>query len=96
MMMRFLLHDDDGDEPVCVCGLRQILVVHGIGQAMKRVELGVTQLKGIVECCDVMRSNTEEINRPEDSSGPTDTCASTTDDDDDDVRGVAGDDDDES
>jgi hypothetical protein len=58
-----------------LCG--QILVVHGIGQAMKRVELGVTQLKGIVECCDVMRSNTEEINRPEDSSaGPTDTSAS--------------------
>jgi hypothetical protein len=70
---------------------QQVLVVHGIGQAMKRVELGecvsvrlrlgagewkegtknvltipkqntgVTQLKSIVECCDTMRSNTEEI-----------------------------------
>lgn len=40
-----------------------MLVVHGIGQAMKRVELGVTQLRSIVECCDMMRNNTDEIDK---------------------------------
>jgi len=50
-------------------GLFQVLVVHGIGQAFKRVELGVAQLKSIIECCDLMRSNTEEINRVDEPGG---------------------------
>ena len=45
-------------------------MVHGIGQAMKRVELGVTQLKSIVECCDTMRSNTEEIDLQQQQTPP--------------------------
>lgn len=46
----------------------QVLVIHGIGQAFKRVELGVTQLKSIVECCELMRVNTDEINRLEETA----------------------------
>lgn len=54
----------------------QVLVVHGIGQAMKRVELGVTQLKSIVECCDTMRSNTEEIDLQQQQQPPQQSSSS--------------------
>lgn len=58
-------------ELTCGHGVGQVLVVHGIGQAMKRVELGVTQLRSIVECCDIMRNNTDEIAKQADGDTTT-------------------------
>lgn len=37
-----------------------VLVVHGIGDALMSVDLGVVQLRSLVECCDTMRDHHEE------------------------------------
>lgn len=38
-----------------------VLVVHGIGDALMSVDLGVVQLQSLVECCDTMRDHHEEV-----------------------------------
>lgn len=38
-----------------------VLVVHGIGDALMSVDLGVVQLRSLVECCDTMRAHHEEV-----------------------------------
>jgi len=40
-----------------------VLVVHGIGDALMSVDLGVVQLRSLVECCDTMRAHHEEVRR---------------------------------
>ena len=40
-----------------------MLVVHGIGDALMSVDLGVVQLRSLVECCDTMRAHHEEVRR---------------------------------
>ncbi|CAN0430615.1 unnamed protein product, partial [Hapterophycus canaliculatus] len=45
-----------------------VLVVHGIGDALMSVDLGVVQLRSLVECCDTMRAHHEEVSR----GGPAD------------------------
>jgi hypothetical protein len=44
--------DDDLEEPV----EHLILVVHGIGDALSTMDLGVVQLKSLIDCCDSLRS----------------------------------------
>lgn len=38
-----------------------VLVVHGIGDALMSVDLGVVQLRSLVECCHTMRAHHEEV-----------------------------------
>lgn len=38
-----------------------VLVIHGIGDALMSMDLGVVQLKSLVECCDTLRSHHEEV-----------------------------------
>ena len=38
-----------------------VLVVHGIGDALMSVDLGVVQLRSLVECCDTMRAHHDEV-----------------------------------
>ncbi|CAN0563859.1 unnamed protein product, partial [Ectocarpus sp. 12 AP-2014] len=38
-----------------------VLVVHGIGDALMSVDLGMVQLRSLVECCDTMRAHHEEV-----------------------------------
>lgn len=38
-----------------------MLVVHGIGDALMSVDLGVVQLQSLVACCDTMRAHHEEV-----------------------------------
>lgn len=38
-----------------------VLVVHGIGDALMSVDLGVVQLRSLVECCDTLRAHHEEV-----------------------------------
>ncbi|CAM9341264.1 unnamed protein product [Chrysoparadoxa australica] len=38
-----------------------VLVVHGIGDALTKVDLGMVQLRSLIECCDMMRDNHAEV-----------------------------------
>lgn len=49
--------DDDLNEHV----EHLVLVVHGIGDALMSVDLGVVQLGSLVECCDTMRAHHQEV-----------------------------------
>lgn len=49
--------DDDLDDHV----EHLVLVVHGIGDALMSVDLGVVQLGSLVECCDTMRAHHQEV-----------------------------------
>lgn len=45
-----------------------VLVVHGIGDALMSVDLGVVQLRSLVECCDTMRAHHEEVRQEGEAS----------------------------
>lgn len=45
-----------------------VLVVHGIGDALMSVDLGMVQLRSLVECCDTMRAHHEEVRDSKEAS----------------------------
>lgn len=53
--------DDDDNADLNERVEHLVLVVHGIGDALMSVDLGVVQLRSLVECCDTMRNHHEEV-----------------------------------
>ncbi|CAM9395019.1 unnamed protein product [Phaeothamnion confervicola] len=54
---------DDDDEDLKEHVDHLLLVVHGIGDALNTMDLGVVQLKSLIECCDNLRAQHEEVVR---------------------------------